>query len=142
MSSGLVRFYACEGDPVLVALRLVLKAWEQGQRTWVQGAADALQRLSDALWLQPGFLAHAGPASPPEVLRLSRIALREQAPEPSLGVQLWIGLGLIQPLESLPAPRCFELLGPTEAERQTGRQRYRAYQAMGLMPESVQVRAS
>jgi DNA polymerase III subunit chi len=142
VSSDLVRFYACEGDPVLVALRLVLKALEQGQRTWVQGAADALQRLSDALWLQPGFLAHAGPASPLEVLQLSRIALRQQAPPASLSVQLWIGLGVIQPIESLPAPRCFELLGPTEAERQTGRQRYRAYQALGLVPESVQVRAS
>ena len=138
---ALVRFYACEGDPVPVALRLLMKALDQKQRTWVQGTEDALQRLSDALWLQPGFQAHAGPSSPADVVSASPIVLGHQAAEVGERLGLWIGLCASGDVDALPAQRCFELVGPSESERQRGRQRYRAYQAAGYAPESVQVKA-
>ena len=47
---GVVRFYACAGDPVLVALRLVHKALrEPDPALWVTGDATALQALSRAV---------------------------------------------------------------------------------------------
>lgn len=136
---GLVRFYACEGDPLRVALKLVLKAREQGQPVQVCGDLPQLERLSGLLWTQPGFLAHAGPRASAAVRSRSPIRLDSAPPvEAALLINLSDGLDL----SAHPAERVFELVGPDEAARAGGRARFRRHQqARGQKPEHVQVGA-
>ena len=130
----LVRFYTCEGDPELVALRLVLKAGNQVLQ--VCAPLATLQRLSALLWSQPGFLAHAGPGADTAVLRLSRMRLGVEPPvEP---VDLLLNIGQDLPVD-LPVRRLFELVGGEQ--REAARGRYRAHLAAGRQPETVAVRA-
>jgi DNA polymerase-3 subunit chi len=136
---SLVRFYACAGDPLRVALKLALKAREQGEALQVCAAPEQLVRLSEWLWAQPGFVAHAGPSAPPEVV--VRSALRLQ-PEPRDDARLVVNLRDDLDLSAHPAQRVFELVGPDEAQRAAGRQRFRRHQeARGMRPEHVQVAA-
>lgn len=137
----LVRFYACAGDTVPVAAKLVAKALERGDEVCVCGDADTLKRLSDRLWLAPGFLAHAGPAASIAVLRHSRVRLSEEPAEKS-APPLILNLGADLDLSRLRARRLFEVFGPTPPERQAARARYRRCQAIGWPTETVQVGAA
>jgi DNA polymerase III subunit chi len=128
-----VRFYACDGDPVRVALKLLVKAWHAGQAVRVEGAPAQLQQLSESLWLQNGFMAHAGPKSSPATQL--RSALR-------LGVGQSAAL-CINLQDETPAPlgaeRVFEMVGSSTEAREGGRSRFRHYRALGVTPETVQV---
>ncbi len=134
----LVRFYACEADPLRVALKLLLKARAQGQRVHVCAERSLLERLSAALWMREGFLAHAGPLAGEAVRARSPLVLSEQPP--AAPVPLLLNLGVDLP-EALPVQRLFELVGPGEAERAAGRQRFRQHLQRGLRPETVKVPA-
>lgn len=134
----LVRFYACEGDPVAVAARLVAKALARGEALCVCGAAGALQRLSDRLWQSPGFVAHAAPAASESVRRHSRVRLLDQPPAHLPGA-LVLNLGADLHVESLQARRLLDVVGPTEPERQAARARYRRCQAAGWPTETVRL---
>lgn len=136
---GLVRFYACEGDPLRVALKLALKAREQRQTVQICGEAAQLQRLGAMLWSEPGFIAHAGPSAPPAVLARSPIRLCRELPSDAT---VLINLSDALDCSALQAERLFELVGPGEAERRGGRQRFRRHQQLrGERPEHVQVPA-
>lgn len=138
---SLVRFYACEGDPLRVALKLVLKAHEQRQPVQLCGDAAQLQRLSALLWNEPGFMAHAGPGSPPAVRARSPIRLGGEPAEAG-AADVLINLGAELDCSAAVAARVFELVGPSEEERATGRQRYRRHeQQRGQRPEHVKVPA-
>lgn len=134
----LVRFYACQADPLRVALKLALKAGEQAQPTVVCGARAELDALSAALWNCEGFVAHAGPSASERVREHSRLQLCEQPP--AQGVSLLINLGLDLP-DDLAAQRLFELVGPTDEARAAGRRRYRRHQQLGRPLETVTVGA-
>lgn len=131
----LVRFYACDGDPLRVALKLALKAHAQRQRARILGPAEALQRLSQQLWQQDGFIAHAGPGASPAQQARSALVLSEQAQgdEPLL-----INLGQALP-DTLGAQRLFELVGPQPEQREAGRERYRRHQQLGRPLETVRL---
>lgn len=134
----LVRFYACQADPLRVALKLALKASEQGQVTQVCGPRAALEKLSAALWNCEGFVAHAGPAASDRVRERSRLRLSEAPPSQHLG--LLINLGMELP-DELPVQRLFELVGPDDEARAAGRRRYRRHQQFGWPLETVTVGA-
>lgn len=133
----LVRFYACEGDPLRVALKLALKASEQGQRAQILGARAELEKLSAALWRCEGFVAHAGPAASAEVRARSSLCLSEALP--AAAMPLLINLGQELP-DELPVDRLFELVGPEPEVREAGRRRFRRHLQLGRKPESVSVR--
>lgn len=132
----LVRFYACQADPLRVALKLALKASEQGQAAQVCGSRAELDKLSAALWNCDGFVAHAGPAAGDWVRERSRLQLSEAPPVRPL--PLLINLGLELP-DELPVQRLFELVGPGEEARAAGRRRYRRHVQLGRQPETVTV---
>jgi DNA polymerase IIIc chi subunit len=134
----LVRFYACEGDPLRVALTLVRKALDQAQRTWVCGPPEQLERLSQLLWAGDGFLAHAGPRAAASVRQRSALVLGSELPPQPVDVLLNLG-GAVGP-EAL-ARRLLDLVGPDEAARAAGRERYRRHAQAGVTPESVRVPA-
>lgn len=139
MSLELARFYACSGDAVDVAVRLLVKARERGESVAVTGTAAALERLSSRLWLAPGFLAHAAPASPPTVRRRSPVVLHSQPPDDA--VPLLLNLGASLDVAALRARRLFDVFSGEDDERRAARQRYRDCQAAGWPVESVQVPA-
>lgn len=134
----LVRFYACAGDTLSVAAKLLSKAQDRGEVVRVYGNGDSLQRLSDRLWLVPGFIAHATPSSSEAVLRRSRVQLGEE-PQTSFPVDLVLNLGTDLKLEGLQAKRVFDVFGTEFEERQAARARYRRCQAAGWLTEAVQV---
>jgi DNA polymerase IIIc chi subunit len=133
----LARFYACSGDAVEVAARLLAKAWERGESAIVCGPAAVLERLSARLWLAPGFFAHAGPQAPQAVRRFSPVILQVQVPAEA--VPLLINLGAVLDVASLRAARLFDVFGSSEEERRGARQRYRECQQSGWPVETVQV---
>jgi DNA polymerase III subunit chi len=138
--AGLVRFYACEGDPLRVALKLTLKARQQAQAVQVCGEPAQLQRLSALLWNESGFVAHAGPQAVAAVRSRSHILLETSAPATSPPVLINLSDGL--DLSALAVQRLFEIVGPDEAQRQGGRERFRRHaQQRGARPEHVQVAA-
>jgi DNA polymerase IIIc chi subunit len=135
---SLVRFYACEGDPLRVALKLVLKAREQRQQVRLCGDTAQLQRLSALMWSEPGFIAHAGPGTAPTVQARSPITL---GGEPA-AADVLINLGDALDCSAVQAARVFEIVGPDDAARAAGRQRFRRHeQVRGQRPEHVRVPA-
>lgn len=153
----LVRFYACQGDPLGVALRLLRKAHAQAEPVDVHGEATTLRALSQALWDSEGFVAHAAPGDAAGVWAHSRIRLRaapatgetqgegaiEATGEATVNPQaLQINLGpATLPAAAWSSARIFELTGSDAASRQAARLRYREHQARGHTPETVQVGA-
>jgi DNA polymerase IIIc chi subunit len=134
----LVRFYACEGDPLRVALMLVRKAMDQAQRTWICGPVEQLERLSQQIWAADGFLAHAGPQASASVRQRSKIVLGAELPSQTVDVLLNLGAA-VGP--DAPARRLLDLVGPDDAARAAGRERYRRHVQAGISPESVRVPA-
>ncbi len=133
----LVRFYACAGDPVAVAGRLVAKASERAEPLVVTGSADLLDQLSKALWGAPGFLVHAGPDASEAVRRRSRIRLQTELP-PEV-VPLLLNLEAPLDVEALRAERLFDVFGAEG--RPQARERFRRCQQAGWRTETVQVAA-
>lgn len=137
---GVVRFYACAGDPVGVAARLVRKAHEQGDRLWVCADPALLDRLGQQLWMGDGFVAHAPWQASASVRRHSRIEFADDAP--ARAVPLLLNLqGWLAP-DRASADKVFDVFGSEEHERQAARQRFRWYQQAGLEPETVRVGAA
>lgn len=134
---ALARFYACSGDAVEVAARLLAKARERGEVVHVSGSQPVLERLSARLWLAPGFFVHAGPTASESVRRRSPVVLQAQAP--SGAVPLLLNLGAALDIASLRAERLFDVFGDSDDERRAARLRYRACQQAGWPVESVQV---
>ncbi len=136
---GVVRFYACAGDPVLVALRLVHKALrEPDPALWVTGDATALQALSRALWSGDGFVAHAPPGASERVRQCSRLILSTEPPEQPPGLLISLE-ALDTDAAGLTAQRHFDVFGGGQAQRDAARERFRWHQRQGVQPESVQV---
>ena len=132
-----MRFYACAGDPVSVAARLVGKALDRGEALWVCGDLDSLKLLSRRLWLAPGFMAHAEPGASAVVRARSRVVLNEQAPDQA--VPLLLNLGAALRLDALLVRRLFDVFGRSEHERRAARDRFRTCQEAGWPTETVQV---
>lgn len=145
-----IAFHTGVADKVDYACRLLRKASRQGFRVRVTGSAPDLDLLDRALWtFEPReFVAHARlPAGGQAVGALSPTPVWLCEP-----ADAWpAGLAPAPVLVNLgpdPAPgvadheRVVEIVCTDDADRRSGRQRWRAYEAMGLAPRHVPVGAA
>jgi DNA polymerase-3 subunit chi len=119
----------------LLACRLALMAWQKGNRIMVLAQSEPqAERLDTLMWEHPQgrFLPHARsrPASPAPVIIGTITELTDGAGE--------VIINLSQ--EAVPRPQRFgrllELVPANDAQRQAFRNKFRAYRALGLKPES------
>ena len=130
-----VNFHHNAGDPLAYACRLLHKAHQRGARVAVTGAALALGRLDELLWtFEPlAFVPHArlrGGEAPSERLAPTPIWLVERPEQaPSHEVLVNLGPAIAPGFESFE--RLFEIVGSEEAEKESGRARYKLYRSRG-----------
>lgn len=125
-----------ERQRCVFACRLAEKAYRQRLTIWLRTSGDEdAGRLDDLLWTfrQGSFVPHA-----PSNIRASCgnppvwVGARA-APEPT--ADLIINLADDIPAEATGHARVAEIIRPGESARQSGRRRYRQYQALGTQPE-------
>jgi DNA polymerase-3 subunit chi len=121
---------------LLLACRLVEKAYNLQHKVYVHTAAEAqAQLLDDLLWTfrQNSFVPHTRyPAAPAD----RSPVLIGWHPEPALAADVLINLG-----DDIPAffenfPRVIELVDQSEAVLHQSRQRFRLYRERGYEPAS------
>jgi DNA polymerase III subunit chi len=112
----------------LLACRLTEKAFQLGNRVYIEAASEEqAQALDNLLWTfkQGSFLPHArqdGKAAP---------ILIGHGAEPQTEAQVLINLGTEIPTFYPRFERVAELVGPGDAVRQQARQRFRVYRDDG-----------
>ena len=126
-----IDFYFNAADRIQVACRLAGKAHAQRQRLLVYAPeADTAERFDRMLWTWPatGFVPHcaAHDRLAPETPVL--IAAGEDTPP---GCEMLLNLAEGCPPHFERFARLFEIVGADEAEKQTGRDRYRFYRDRG-----------
>jgi DNA polymerase-3 subunit chi len=122
-------------DKLAFACRLLRKKWREGSRVAVFGPSALLARLDRALWEQPqlDFLPHQrlgrGEAVPADAA-LTPIWLLDTA-TPALNCDSAVNLGF----DDVPAlashARVAEVVGPDDADRAQGQQRWKQYKSLG-----------
>ena len=132
MSAIQVHFYTGVSDPGDRVLRLLARARTQQLRAWVMGPAPTLRALSERLWAQSGFWAHAAPGEALQS-RLSPVVLSEAPPQPG-DAAVAIHLGLEQAVWPPDVQYVFEVVATEEPDVSAGRRRFQAYKAAGLNP--------
>ena len=131
-----VEFHFNVGDKLAYSARLLRKVLAADLRVLVIGQAPTLQALSSALWaLGPSeFIAHCHAHAPAPTRQASPIWLAEDWPEgASHEVMLNLGPGVPQGLDRVQ--RFLEVVGTDPEDVQSGRVRWRHYQAQGLAIE-------
>ncbi|MBL8331272.1 MAG: DNA polymerase III subunit chi [Rubrivivax sp.] len=137
-----VEFRSGLDDRLGYALRWLRRQQASGVRVRVRGAPGELQALSQQLWVadREGFVAHAiaGRADTPGLARTA-LWLGDGAvagAEPSVWLNLGSGEVPLTDLTDLPAPvaRIIELVGRSDPEVESGRQRWSACKRQGLAP--------
>ena len=132
-----VEFHTGVADPLGFACRLLRKAVRQGVRVQVTAPADVLAALDRGLWsFDPhDFVPHVRmPGATAAVARRTPVwlvltALQEGAP------QVLVNLGADPPAEHAALQRVIEIVANDADEAAQGRQRWREYQARGLLPK-------
>ena len=129
-----VEFHTGVADPLAYACRLLRKASKRGVRVLVTAPAARLARLDRALWdfEDLEFLPHVRmPGASAAVAARTPIWLAERA-----GVAgqpaLVLNLGAAMPVELGTLERLIEVISTQAEEVAAGRERWRAYQALGL----------
>ena len=137
-----VEFHSGVDDPVALACRLLRRAARQGVRVQVTAPAELLERLDLALWThdEQDFVPHVRmPGAPPGVAQrthiwLAKTALQDGAP------RVLMNLGASVPADVSALERVIEIVSTEPNAVTGGRERWRAYTALGLslkhMPES------
>jgi len=128
-----VEFHTGLPDPLGFACRLLRKAQRQGHRLLVTAPSARLAELDGLLWtFEPeSFVAHVRlPGAPPELLPLTPVWLSEAVPAGEVP-PLLVNIGAAVPPALEPFQRIIELVSHEVDEAQAGRERWRAYKAMG-----------
>lgn len=136
-----VAFHTGLDDPLGYACRLLRKAVRQGARAMACADELTLDMLDKALWTfdPQDFVPHlrwrAGQALAPQMMRtpLWLVSEPDAAALPGPPVEVLVRLGVPPGPDLPPALRVIELVSSDEAERQAARQRWRAYEARGLV---------
>ena len=142
-----VAFHTGLPDKLGYACRLLRKAWRQGARVMVVGAAQELARLDQALWLfepeefVPHLRLRAG-APVPARLQRTPIWLVDDDVEPALSEAMaeagvLVNLGPGDPLQPHRFARVIELVATDPADLLAARERWRGYLAEGLSPSNL-----
>jgi DNA polymerase III subunit chi len=149
-----IEFRTGLSDKIGYACRWLHKAYERGAGVHVLGEAADLWALDRELWVaeERGFLPHALLGRPGADDPGHAQALREFTPvwlgplaqlpplPPRRKPALLLNLGEPPPADAGPLAayeRVIELVGTDSADAQAGRQRWRAYLALGLTPHHL-----
>lgn len=137
-----VAFHFNVADPVDYVCRLVRKVRARHLSLVVCADAADLADIDQRLWtLSPlAFLPHAGPQAPPSVGARSPVRLCTEVTESTAG-RVLVNLRAAMPDHVDRFDRVVEIVPVDEPSRAAARQRWRAYQASGMVPERHDVAA-
>jgi DNA polymerase-3 subunit chi len=139
-----VAFHTGLVDKLAYACRLLRKAWRQGARIVVVGAAAELDRLDDALWtFEPDeFVPHCrlrGVQPPAERMKRTPIWLADDAAA-DVDASVMVNLGpAFEPCFDRYA-RVIELVSQSDDDAQAARARWRSYTQAGAAPVNLAYR--
>ncbi len=136
---GAVEFHTGVVDPLAFACRLLRKAHRQGHRVLVTAPAERLAELDTLLWTfdGPSFLPHVvvPPAqvagAPDGMAARTPVWLCEAVPRGAVPAVL-VNLGAGTPATLTPFERVIEIVSHDVDAAQAGRERWRAYKALGI----------
>ena len=126
-----IDFYFNAEDRLQVACRLAAKAASQGKRLLVHTPDPELAGRFDKMlwtWQALAFVPHCAAHDP---LAAETPVLLSSADETPPGCELLLNLGIQPPPHFERFARLLEIVGADEAEKQSGRERYKFYQARG-----------
>lgn len=126
-----IDFYFNAGDRLQVACRLAAKAMADGQRMLVYAPdAELAARVDKLMWTWPatGFVPHCA-AEDPLAPETPILIGRDEAVPADCG--LLVNLGADCPPHFASFERLFEIVGGDEAEKESGRARYKVYRSRG-----------
>lgn len=138
MAPERVDFYvldrADDAGRLACACRIAAKAWQQGHRVYMQvDSSDEAEALDRMLWefRAASFVPHARTGTP-EAARSPVLIGTERAPEGWRGMLVSLTRGF--PDGAAQCRRVADLITPDPEHRAAGRERFRAYRAMGVEP--------
>ena len=126
-----VDFYFNANDRLQVACRLAAKAMADGKRMLVYSPdAELAARVDKLMWTWPatGFVPHClaeDPLAPETPILIGR------ADDVPASCTLLLNLGAECPPHFASFERLFEVIGTDEAEKESGRARYKLYRSRG-----------
>ena len=126
-----IDFYFNATDRLQVACRLAAKAMADGKRMLVYAPdAELAARVDKLMWTWPatGFVPHC-PAQDP--LAAETPILISPTNEVPANCTLLVNLGADCPPHFASFERLFEIVGTDEAEKESGRARYKLYRSRG-----------
>ena len=126
-----IDFYFNAEDRLQVACRLAAKALADRKRMLVYAPdAELAARVDKLMWTWPatGFVPHC-PAEDPLAPETPILISRTDGVPPDCG--LLLNLGTECPPHFASFERLFELVGTDEAEKESGRARYKLYRSRG-----------
>jgi DNA polymerase-3 subunit chi len=142
---GKVEFHHGVGDKLAYACRLLRKAYRAGAKVVVTGDAASLRTLDKQMWTfdEQEFLPHvmAAPGqSPPERQHDTPIWLSVD-PGTAPGERgILVNIGQDMPAGMDRFERLFDIVSSAPDDRQLGRQRWKAYAAMGWQVQPHEVK--
>lgn len=134
--AGKVEFHHGMGDKLAYACRLLRKAYRAGAQVVVTGSPDVLKTLDRQLWVfdeqdfVPHVLALAGAPLAPR-LADTPVWLTDDPQQVPGERQILVNVGQTVPQGLARYTRLFEVVSLAPDDRQAGRQRWKAYAAMG-----------
>jgi DNA polymerase III subunit chi len=133
-------FHVLVPDRVHYTCRLLRKAVGTGARVAVTGDAETLRQLDTALWaFSPlDFLPHAWSDASASLRSASPILLARQASDVA-GWPVVVNLGGSPVPEASLHDKVIEIVGDQDSELALARQRWKAYQAVGMTPRRHEV---
>lgn len=132
-----VEFHTGVSDPLAFACRLLRKAYRQGARVLVTAPPGMLNALDRELWTfeERDFVPHLRmPGAEAAAAALTPIWLTHGAAAAGLAdaPRVWVNLDADAPTEPLTLERLIEVVSIEPDEAARGRERWRAYKALGL----------
>jgi len=126
-----IDFYFNATDRLQVACRLAGEALKQGSRLLIYAPdADTAGRLDTLMWTWPatGFVPHC-PAD--DAIAADTPVLIGRTDDVPADCTLLLNLGTDAPPHFASFERLFEIVGSEEAEKESGRARYKLYRSRG-----------
>jgi DNA polymerase III subunit chi len=130
-----VQFHLVSGDLTAYACRLIRKGHLKGARLVVQAEGAMVAAIDRQLWLMEdiGFIPHALAGDAPSLRDRSPVVLCEVDAGDTVADVL-VNIGQPVPDDIAGRSRIFELVGPTESDRQLARLHWATYKARGHHP--------